>query len=107
MRIALLGVDDTTLIVAAAAARGGKHRITLIDGQAARASQAVALAPQAKRFNEWETLLSTAEIDAIVIAADEPAVRVEQLRRLIQLQRGIALLVSHPLSLSMLECYEL
>ena len=106
MRIALLGIDNVSLAVAAAAA-GGRHEIVLIDGQAARAKEAAAIAPRAKTFSEWETLLSGEGIEAIVVAADEPALRVEQLKRLIQLQRGIAVLVSHPLSLSMLESYEL
>jgi predicted dehydrogenase len=107
MRIALLGVDNTTLAVAAAAIQSGKHQIVLIDGLAQRANEAASLAPQAKTFTEWETLLDGRGIDAIVIAADDPAQRVDQLRRLIQINRGIAILVSHPLSLSMLEVYEM
>lgn len=106
MRIALLGIDNVSLAVASAAA-AGQHEIVLIDGLAARAKEAAAIAPRAKTFSEWETLLSEGGIEAIVVAADEPALRVEQLKRLIQLQRGIAVLVSHPLSLSMLESYEL
>jgi predicted dehydrogenase len=107
MRIALLGVDDVTLAVAAAAMQSNEREVVLIDAQAARANEAAAIAPQARLFVEWEALLGGAGIEAIVLAADEPMVRVEQLRRLIQLQRGIAVLVSHPLVMSMLECYEL
>ncbi len=107
MRIALLGVDNTTLAVAAAAVQSGKHQVVLIDGLAWRASEATSLAPQAKMFTEWETLLGGPGIEAIVIAADDPVQRVDQLRRLIQINRGIAILVSHPFSMSMLEVYEL
>jgi myo-inositol 2-dehydrogenase/D-chiro-inositol 1-dehydrogenase len=103
----MLGVDDNTLALAAAAMRGGHDQIVMIDGLAARAGEAAKLAPQALLFTEWEVLLGASGFEAILLAADEPALRVEQLRRLTQLQRGIAVLVSHPLSMSMLEYYEL
>src|SRR5262249_19638796 len=45
------------------------------------------------------------QVDAVLLGADKPAERSEQLRRLIQAQMPVV--VSHPLSLSMLEAYEL
>ena len=107
MRLALLGVDDQMLAVVKAAARGQEDQIVLIDALAKRASDSAAIAPSAKLFTEWEALLGASGIDALLLAADEPELRVEQLRRFVQLQRGIPLLVSHPLSLSMLDCFEL
>ncbi len=57
MRIALLGVDDTTLAVAAAAVQGGKHEIVLLDAQAQRTQEAATIVPSARLLTHWETLL--------------------------------------------------
>src|SRR5262249_52495974 len=107
MRIALLGVDDTSLAIAAAASRTSEFEIVLIDATAARSKEASVLASRAKAFTEWETLLSGNVADVVVVAADETELRLEQLRRLVQLQGGAMVLVSHPISLSMLQSYEL
>src|SRR5262245_7520659 len=62
------------------------------------------LLPNLPVTDDWEQLLDAGALDAVVVAADQPALRIEQLRRLTQL--SIPTLVSHPLSLSMLDCYE-
>jgi len=107
MRLALLGVDDQMLAVSVAAARGQEDQIVLIDALATRASEAAAIAPNAQLITQWEVMLDDRGIDAVLLAADEAEQRVEQLRRFLQVQRGIPILVSHPLSLSMLDCFEL
>lgn len=106
----MLGVDDATLALAAAAMRGGHDEIALIDATASRAAEAKAIAGNARPMTNWENALDTSSLDAVLVAADQPMgepsnIRVEQLRRLIQ--AGMPLIVSHPISLSMLECYEL
>jgi predicted dehydrogenase len=105
MQLALLGVDDQTLALAAAAARSGEDQIVMIDATAHRAAEAAAVSPQARLVDDWNAMLDSRDVDAVVVAADEPAARVDQLRRLIQL--GMPVLVSHPVSLSMLDCFEL
>ncbi len=105
MRIALLGADDVTLAVAAAAVRIGRDQIVQAADVEGRAAELAKLIPGLRIDDDWERLLDSSAIDAVIVAADQPAVRVEQLRRLIQI--GMPTLVSHPISLSMLECYEL
>jgi myo-inositol 2-dehydrogenase/D-chiro-inositol 1-dehydrogenase len=120
MRIAMLGTDDITLAVAGAAVRNGHDEIVLVDGSASRAAEAKAIFPAAQLIADWENAMDSNIVDAVLVAADQPTgeqppgnlpaanptgVRVEQLRRLIQV--GMPVLVSHPISLSMLECYEL
>jgi predicted dehydrogenase len=77
----------------------------MIDATASRAPEAKAIAPNARLVADWESVLDTDQVDAVIVAADQSTLRIEQLRRLIQ--AGIAVIVSHPVSLSMLECYEL
>ncbi len=50
-------------------------------------------------------MLDANQVDAVLVAADQSTLRIEQLRRLIQV--GMPVLASHPVSMSMLECYEL
>lgn len=105
MRIALLGADDVTLAVAAAAVRIGRDQIVQAAAVEDHGNQLLKLIPGIQIDDAWERLLDSNAIDAVLVAADQPSVRVEQLRRLIQL--GIPTLVSHPICLSMLDCYEL
>ncbi len=105
VRIALLGADDVTLAVAAAAVRIGRDQIVQAAAVEGRAAELAKLIPGLRIDDDWERLLDSNAIDAVIVAADQPAARVEQLRRLIQI--GMPTLVSHPISLSMLECYEL
>ena len=105
MRIALLGADDVTLAVAAAALRIGQHQIVQAADVEGRAAELARQFPGIRIDDDWQRLLDSTAIDAVLVAAGPPEVRVEQLRRLIQL--AIPSLVSHPISLSMLEYYEL
>src|SRR5262245_13869475 len=104
MRLALLGADDQTLALVAAVNR--EHdQIVMMDTLAAGSQEARAAAPDAELAADWNALLDPQAIDGVIVAADQPAVRVEQLKRLIQV--GMPALVSHPVCLSMLDCYEL
>jgi predicted dehydrogenase len=105
MQLALLGVDDQTLALAAAAARSGEDEIVMIDALAQRAAEAAAISPRARLVDDWNAMLDSQNVDAVLVAADEPIARIDQLRRLIQLRMPV--LVSHPVSLSMLDCFEL
>jgi predicted dehydrogenase len=105
MRLALLGIDDATLAIAAEAQRARKGKVVMIDVGAARASEASALARDAKLVGNWEDVLDAGAVDAVLVASDDPERRVAQLRRLVQLQ--LPTLVSHPVCLSMLDAYEI
>ncbi len=105
MRIALLGADDVTLAVAAAAVRIGRDQIVQAADVEGHVAELAKLISGLRIDDDWERLLDSSAIDAVIVAANQPAARVEQLRRLIQI--GMPTLVSHPISLSMLECYEL
>ena len=105
MQLALLGIDDQILALAAAAVRSGEDQIVMIDALAHRAAEAAAISPHARLVGDWDAMLDSHHVDAVLVAADEPVTRVDQLRRLIQLRMPV--LVSHPVSLSMLDCFEL
>ncbi len=105
MKLALLGIDEAIVSLAKAAMRTGHDQIVMVDALADRAREISAIAPNAKLVADWEAMLDTTQVDAVLIAADQSTMRIEQLRRLIQ--AGIPVLVAHPVSLSMLECYEL
>jgi predicted dehydrogenase len=101
MRLALLGIDDPILAIA----KAGKAQIVFIDAVAERAKDAAAIAPHAKLVADWEDVLDPGVVDAVLVASDDPPRRIEQLRRLVQLQ--LPTLVSHPVCLSMLDAYEI
>jgi predicted dehydrogenase len=105
MQLALLGVDDQTLALAAAVAHSPEDQIAMIDALAHRAAEAAAISPRARLVDDWNAMLDSQHVNAVAVAADEPLARVDQLRRLIQLRMPV--LVSHPVSLSMLDCFEL
>src|SRR5262245_40524847 len=105
MQLALLGVDDQTLALAAATAHSNEDQIVMIDALAHRAADAAAISPLARLVDDWSAMLDPQDVTAVLVAADEPAMRVDQLRRLIQLRMPV--FVSHPVSLSMLDCFEL
>jgi predicted dehydrogenase len=105
MRLALLGIDDAVLAIAEAGQRSGKATIVMIDATAERAGEAATLGHEAKLVSDWENVLDAGVADAVLVAGDDPTRRIEQLRRLIQLQ--LPALVSHPVCLSMLDAYEL
>ena len=105
MRLALLGVDDEMLAVAAGVQASAHDEIVMLDALAARSGEAAKVARKAKLVTDWEQFLDSDSVDAVLVAADQPALRVDQLRKLIQV--GMPVLVSHPISPSMLDCYEL
>jgi myo-inositol 2-dehydrogenase/D-chiro-inositol 1-dehydrogenase len=109
MRLALLGLDDTTLALADAAQSRGHDEIVLVcdvdDSQRTPLDKSIPLGP-------WEALLSGAAdgrfpCDAVLVARDSSndETRLEQLRKLVQ--AGVPMLLSHPLHNSMLAYYEL
>ena len=110
MLLALLGLDDQTLAIAAAAVRGGGHRVAIVcdlpPGGIKRLADAgiggVETAP-------WESLMVSGRFDAVVVASatDDAGeeLRTEQLRKLVQ--EGVPLLLAHPVLNSMLACYEI
>lgn len=105
MRLALLGTDDQTIALTKAAAVGGAYSIVLAAELGAREAEVNAIAPDALLSHDWGELVDLDSIDAVLVAADNAAARAEQLRLLIQIEMPV--LVSHPISLSMLEYYEL
>lgn len=108
MRLALLGLDDTTLALARAAIESGDRIVMLCDVDASRLS-ALGLGSTFGRIEPWETLLDggvNRACDAVLVARDEQEeLRLEQLRKLVQ--AGMPMLVSHPIHRSMLAYYEL
>jgi predicted dehydrogenase len=105
MRLALLGVDDEMLAIAASVLNNAHDEIVMLDALAARSADAAKVARKAKLVTDWEQFLDSDSVDAVLVAADQPAQRIDQLRKLIQV--GMPVLVSHPISPSMLDCYEL
>ena len=103
MKIALLGVDSSLLALAAAPPEGIEvvRAADLTSAEQLRLEQA---APSIPRTGSWETLLA-GEVDAVVVTrGQDTAARVAQVRRLAA--EGVPLLVSHPLSSSSLDLYE-
>jgi len=104
MKIALLGVDSSLLALAAAPPEGIEivRAADLTPAEQSRLEQA---APSIARTGGWETLLA-GEVDAVVVArGQDTTARVAQVRRLAA--EGVPLLVSHPLSSSSLDLYEI
>jgi myo-inositol 2-dehydrogenase/D-chiro-inositol 1-dehydrogenase len=111
MRLALLGLDETTLALVKAAQTIGRDQIVL----ACEVSRSNPLASELPRLAEaaepWDALYELSPdgsriCDAVLVARDASEdARLEQLRKLIL--EGIPLLVSHPVHSSMLAYYEL
>jgi myo-inositol 2-dehydrogenase/D-chiro-inositol 1-dehydrogenase len=111
MRLALLGLDETTLALVRAAQATGKDQIVLACEVNRSNPWAADLPRLADLAEPWETLYELAAngariCDAALVARDaNEDARLEQLRKLVQ--EGIPLLVSHPVHSSMLAYYEL
>ena len=107
MKLALLGLDDTTLAIARAALRDGRDEVALVcDLRVESVRRLAAEAGVSAETADWESLLYGSRVDAVVVArAEDQELRAEQLRKLVQ--AGIPLLISHPVLDSMLVCYEL
>lgn len=104
MNLALLGCDPDLLAVARAAVRQG-HRLVWVHHTSPLDREVVVLAPHVRVAHEWEELLAEQEVDAVLVASGDEALRADQLRKLTQ--AGIPLLVAHPVVMSMLLYYEL
>ncbi len=105
MKFALLGADPAMLSVARAAAEAG-YGMSLAIECAAAADYLRALFPEIQFRDDWESLLAPGTVDGVLVArgANED-LRADQLRKLVQ--EAVPLLVSHPVSESMLLYYEL
>ena len=103
MRFALLGIDEDTLLLARALAKLPQARLVLASSECA--DQVQEFVPGIQRFEEWESLLVSHEIDAVIVAstADQGHVD-ESLRKLVQ--EAVPIVVSHPVCDSLL-AYEL
>ncbi len=106
MRFALLGVDADALEVAHFVVRSGTHQLVLACDVGAGAAAVREIAPDAQISPHWESLLASGTADAVIVARGvNPEERADQLRKLVQ--ERVPLLLSHPVSDSMLVCYEL
>lgn len=113
MRFALLGIDKPTLALAHAIRGSEQHELTHVFSDLADASR---LGIAVRSTDEWEVLLAGGDHDAVLVAASRELsalgkpeageqFRLEQIRRLAQ--AGIPLLVSHPITFSVLDGYEI
>lgn len=105
MKFALLGADDDTLKLAAAAARSREHELVSAHDVGEAAAAIRQFAPRATIDEHWEGLLSGARNEAVIVGRGADDVRADQLRKLVQ--AGVPLVVSHPIHDSMLVYYEL
>jgi hypothetical protein len=110
MRIALLGLDQTTLKLARAALINGRDQLVLCCD--VPETERPVVRGMGIREEDWEVLLTgatgdLAPCDAVIVARDafNDEQRLEQLRKLVQ--APLAMLVSHPVHVSMLAYYEL
>ncbi len=93
------------LAVATEASNSGRGQIVRATELGSRQDELLELFPHIQIAGEWEQLLDGKGVDVVLVAGGPAEHRIEQLRRLIQVEMSV--LVSHPISLSMLDCYEL
>lgn len=104
MRLALLGADDEALSLLIAMLDAGHELVAHFDA-AEFQPELDHLAPNARRDEDWESLLLGSEVDCVIVAhkqADHSAAtgisaserREDQLRKLAQ--SGLAALIAHP-----------
>lgn len=106
LRLALLGVDDHALALAAAAASSGRWLISCGCELGAEAANFHRAHPAARVADVWESLLSGEAADGVIVAQGAPgADHDEQLRKLVQV--GIPAIVTYPIRGSLLISYEL
>ncbi|HEY2148298.1 MAG TPA: hypothetical protein VGH32_10200 [Pirellulales bacterium] len=111
MKLAVLGIDDSTQAIVRRAVESGHQLVLLTEhdfaGQETEltARLRAALPPRTPEIG-WETLLHDRPADAVVVArAADQELRADELRKLVQ--AGVPLLVAHPVVDSMLVYYEL
>lgn len=105
MKFALLGCDPDTLALALEVAGRPEHELVWAHEVADGAPKLRAAAPGLMVAEHWESLLSGAIAEAVIVSRADEHVRAEQLRKLAQ--AGVSLIVSHPVVDSMLVYYEL
>lgn len=105
LRLALLGVDDQALALAAAAVSSGRWLISSGCELGAEAANFHRLHPAAQVADAWEALLSGEAADGVIVAQGASAERDEQLRKLVQV--GVPAIVTYPIRGSLLISYEL
>ncbi len=107
MRLGLLGIDaDTPALIEAIARRPQDQLVAVCEDQAAPAANPVRRAASLAVLDNWEALLDSELVDAVIVAThpDEDR-RAEQLRKFAQAR--MPLLVAHPLFAAMIVYYEL
>ncbi len=102
MNFAIIGIDEDAAALAEGAVEAG-HQIVWLDSAGTQASRIAPLAPQARRGEDWQTLLDGSLAEAIIVGSapeQEQELRQDQLRRLAQ--AAVPLLVVHPVVDSLL-----
>ncbi len=108
MKLAILGADRETLAIARTIASDGAYQLVGCSeiGSGPYAAAFGALRPTRGVVDNWEALLDSTWLDAVVVGSDpDEDRRAEQLRKFAQV--GIPTLVAHPLFISALVYYEL
>ncbi len=95
MKLALLGIDPDVIELVCALAYQPQHQIVAVFDAAGHRAELGRLALSASWHDEWETLLHTDDVDAVIVARAKNAdLREEQLRKLVQAAKP--LLLVHP-----------
>jgi predicted dehydrogenase len=108
MKLAILGADRETLAIARSIVSDDAHQLVgcLEIGTGPIAAELIAMRPARGVVDNWEALLDSTWLDAVVVGSDpDEDRRAEQLRKFAQV--GIPTLVVHPLFISTLVYYEL
>ncbi|MFO0903453.1 MAG: hypothetical protein U0939_10655 [Pirellulales bacterium] len=95
MKLAILGGDEEVMRVARHAADGGSHAIVAVCASSAWRRRLAPFAPRAVAHDDWESLIATNEVDAVVLGRDrEPFDGPDCLRKLVQ--AAVPILATHP-----------
>ncbi len=112
MRLALLGIDETTFALARAAQESGRDELVMLCDVEGTEQAQLLFGAGAIPAHSWDTLLTGTDwrvrsYDAVLVSRDpaDDERRLEQLRKLVQ--DGVPMLVAHPVHSSMLAYYEL
>jgi len=108
MKLAILGADRETLAIARTIVSDAAYQLVACSEitSGPHAAAFAAFQPTRGVVDNWEALLDSTWIDAVIVGTDsDEDRRAEQLRKFAQV--GIPALVAHPLFISMLVYYEL
>ena len=95
MKLAILGGDDEVLCVARIAASSREHAIVAVCASPAWRDRLAPFVPHAVWHDDWESLIATNEVDAVILGRDrEPFDGPDCLRKLVQ--AAVPLLATHP-----------